>query len=188
MDWALDHLQMLFVIAVAVVAILQKFKRARPGTADAGPAAEDAEQAERTRRIQEEIRRRIMERRGLAPGPAPGSAAGEEPLPFPAAPPMIEEVRPFLVSPPPEQVMAAPTVTDQALELERQQQMLGQLRELEAARPGPTQDAPASTAGAVSSAAETGRANRLLAELRQPAGLRRAVLLREILGPPVGLR
>ena len=27
-----------------------------------------------------------------------------------------------------------------------------------------------------------------LAELREPAGVRRAILLREILGPPVGLR
>lgn len=188
MDWALDHLQMLFVIAVAVVAILQKFKRARPGAADAGPSAEDTEQAERTRRIQEEIRRRIMERRGLAPGPPPDSATSEEPPPFSTAPPMIEEVRPFDASPPFEQVMAAPAVTDNTQELERQRQMLAQLRELEAARQGQADLIPASTAGAVTAAADAGRTNRLLAELRQPAGLRRAVLLREILGPPVGLR
>jgi type IV secretory pathway VirB10-like protein len=187
MDWVLDHLQMLFVIAVAVVAILQKFKRARPGAAGAGPAAEDNEQAERTRRIQEEIRRRIMERRGLAPGPPPASATSEEPPPFPAAPPMIEEVRPFVVPPPLEQVMAAPAAADNTRELERQQQMLGQLRDLEAARQDQAYVIPASTAGAVAAASDAGRSNRLLAELRQPAGLRRAVLLREILGPPVGL-
>ena len=102
---------------------------------------------------------------------------------------MIEEVRPFDASPPFEQVMAAPAVTDNTQELERQQQMLAQLRELEAARQGPRrisfrhQRPVRSTA-----AADAGRTNRLLAELRQPAGLRRAVLLREILGPPVGLR
>jgi hypothetical protein len=186
MDWVFDHLQLLFLIAVAVVAILQKLKRVQPG-AGTGPVAEDAEQAERTRRIQEEIRRRIMERRGLVPGLPPESETGEGPPPFPAAPPMIEEVRPLVVPPPLEQVMSVPAV-DQIREMERQQMLLQRLREPEAAQPRRSGAEPAPAPQAAAGTAVERKVGWLVADLRHPAGLRRAVVLREILGPPVGLQ
>lgn len=184
MDWILEHLQVLIVIAAAVFAILQKFKIVRtPGT-NAPPAAEDPEQAERTRRIQEEIRRRIMERRGQPPGLPPETEAEAmgEPAQFPAPPPLIEAVRPAFV-PPPVVVLSA----DQR-EMERQGVLLDQLRQWEAVVPAITAGESAPAAGMEAGVRGWGLTGSLLADLRSPAGLRRAVVLREILGPPVGLR
>jgi len=179
MDWILEHLQVLIVIAAAVFAILQKFKIVRtPGT-KVPTAEEDPEQVERTRRIQEEIRRRILERRGTAPG-APSEPEAET-APFPAPPPIIEAVRPVVLAPP-----AAPA--EEQREWERQQALLQRLQELEAAqvaRPLPESTVVAAAGVGMAAPAANGR---LIADLRNQAGLRRAVVLREILGPPVGLR
>ena len=90
MDWVFDHLQILFLVAIAVVAILQRLKKTVAGEGAPRPASATPAEEERTRRIQEEIRRRIMERRGLAPLPPVAGAEEEERYPFPAAPPMIE--------------------------------------------------------------------------------------------------
>ncbi len=188
MDWVLDHLQVLFVIAVAVVAVLQKLKQARFGEAAGGPPAVDPAQAERTRRIQEEIRRRIMERRGLSPTPRPEPEAEEEPPALPVPPPLIAAMQPVMVSPPLEQAMKAPA-QEAVSESSRQQQIVQQFREAQAALAAGRDSSPLSGAEpAMPASGGSRRASPLLAELRSPAGFRRAVVLREILGPPVGLR
>ena len=175
MDWLLNHLQVLFLIAVAVMAVLQRVKKAteRGGSRQPVPAAPGEE--ERTRRIQEDIRRRIMERRGLAPA----GEGGEESRPFPAPPPMIEEIRPVRVEPPPE---AAPADERIAAELKRQQEMLARMRELEASRRARTRAASAAITVIAAPA------DRPALDLRSRGALQRAIVLREILGPPVGLR
>jgi hypothetical protein len=182
MDWLLNHPQALFGVAIVIVAILQKLKQARPQETAGETPARDGQEAERTRRIQEEIRRRIMERRGLMPAPPPAPDSVEEAPEFPESPPMFEEVRPVMVEPP-FQGMDAAAAPGYSRELERQQQMLARLRELETARPAHARIVSAAGEAPVSAAA-----NRLPADLRTPAGLRRAVVLREILGPPVGMR
>jgi hypothetical protein len=180
MDWILEHLQVLFVIAIAIVAVLQKLKLVRPGEGAPGAPPADSENAERTRRIQEEIRRRIMERRGLMPGAPPSRDVAEAAPGYPEAPPVIQEVRPIVVAPP----LPALAATEIRLtDLERQQELIGQFRELEASRQASTVTVPGSMAGG-----EPAPAHRLLPDLRSRAGLRHAVVLREVLGPPVGLR
>lgn len=183
MDWLLNHPQVLVAVAIAVVAILQKFKQARTQETAGEAPAKDGQEAERTRRIQEEIRRRIMERRGLMPAPPDAPDSVEEAPEFPEPPPMFEEVRPVMVEPPSLQAMDAAAAPGYSRELERQQQMLARLRELETARPAHARIAPATVEAPVAAPA-----NRLPADLRTPAGLRRAVVLREILSPPVGMR
>lgn len=182
MDWLLDHPQVLFAIAIVIAAILQKLKQSGRGKTAGEASAMDPQEAERTRRIQEEIRRRIMERRGLMPAPPPAPASVEEAPEFPEPPPMFDEVRPVMVEPP-WQAMNTAAAPGYSRELERQQQILQRLRELETARP-----ALAGTTSATVEAPVSAPANRLPADLRTPAGLRRAVVLREILGPPVGMR
>jgi hypothetical protein len=180
MDWLLNHPQVLFAIVIVIAAILQKLKQSGGGKTAGEAPAMDPQEAERTRRIQEEIRRRIMERRGLLPA-APPVTAGEAPeYPEPLA--MSEEMPPVMVEPP-LQAMDAAAEPGYSRELERQQQMLARLQELETARPAHAGIAPAIVEAPVSAPA-----NRLPADLRTPAGLRRAVVLREILGPPVGMR
>jgi hypothetical protein len=184
MEWALDHLQVLIFVAIAVAAVFQRLKKANDG-AGAGPAAApaDPEEEARTRRIQEEIRRRIMERRGLAPSPQPASGTAPEPPRFPTAPPLIEEVRSYRVEPPAEAAAEAPDVQRAAAELKRQQELAERVRELDAAR-----HARAAVATESAKIALEAAANRPLPDLRSPSGLRRAIVLREVLGPPVGLR
>ncbi len=185
MDWVLEHLQVLFLIAVAVVAILQKLKTAGRREPGGAPPGMDPDQAERTRRIQEEIRRRIMERRGVPPVPPPEEESAEAPPSFPEAPPMIEEVRPFVVPPPPESAPVAladaPAVAEVRSASDLEEQLTRQMQELVAARRA---NAPALLAEVP---ARTPAPARVLG-LRQAETLRQAVLWREILGPPVGLR
>lgn len=188
MDWLLDHPQVLVVVAIAIAALFQKLKQARSQEAAGRSPATDPEDAERTRRIQEEIRRRIRERRGLAPAAPPAPVTAENEPEFPAPPPMIEEVRPIVVKPPPLPVADAAATSGHAAEYERQQQMLQQLRALKATRQASAAAAPAAAPPAPVGAAVAAPVSQLPTDLRNPAGLRRAIVLREILGPPLGMR
>jgi len=176
MEWILDHLQLVIFIAIAVAASLQRMKKAAGGDSARRQASTGPEEDERTRRIQEEIRRRILERRGLAPV---AEADDSESRAFPAAPPRIEEVRPVRVEAP------VATVADETMDAEyrRQQEMIERARvALEEAR-----KSRAAVAAAPGSAAAEAT-DRALPDLHSRGGLRRAVVLREVLGPPIGLR
>jgi hypothetical protein len=181
MEWILNNLQILFLVAIAVTAILQRLKKAHEGEEAPRTAPATPGDDERTRRIQEEIRRRIMERRGLAPAAPQSGDDREGPRPFPAAPPMIEEVRPVRVEAPP--VVAAADAKI-AAELKRQQEIVERIRQLETAK---RSRVAAVSPGSVSTAVAE-PADRSLPDLQSRSGLRRAIMLREILGPPVGLR
>ena len=183
MDWVLDHLQVLIFVAIAVTAVMQRMKRAAGGAESRPTAPMDQEEEARTRQIQEEMRRRRLERGGLPPSDAPARETASEPPPFPAAPPLIEEVRPVRLEPPREAAAEARESARVIAELKRQQELAERVRELDAARRTQATIAAESARTALASAAD-----RPLPELRSHAGLRRAILLREVLGPPVGLR
>ncbi len=181
MDWLMDHFEVWFLIAVAIVAILRKLKGLPSGETGSGRTEADPEAAERTRRIQEEIRRRILERRGLTRPPPVFAEMGEketEEIPLPAPP------RPMTITPPREPIPTA----DYTPELERQQTLIRQLDEMRGRPPVRAGGAPLDTGAAPGMAALMAPDCGRWAELRQPAGLRRAIIWREILGPPVGLR
>jgi len=141
------------------------------------PEALDPDVAERTRRIQEQIRRKIAERRG-EPVAAEVLPVGPEMEP----PVMLEEA--------PAEPASTPTA---AAVLERQQQLANQMRALEHVRMSEQRRATQVTADLKTESESergmltTSRGN-LLEDLRDPASLRRAFVLREVLGPPVGLR
>jgi hypothetical protein len=181
MDWILNNLQILFLVAIAVATVVQRLKKAEKAGETPRPAAATPEEEERTRRVQEDIRRRIMERRGLAPA----DSDEEEPRAILAAPPMIEEVRPLRVETPSGVAAAAAAAEARiAAELKRQQEMVERVRALEEARRSKAVLTPPVPAGAA--AGDSGE--QLLPDLRSGSGLRRAIMLREILGPPVALR
>jgi hypothetical protein len=196
MDWVLEHLQIVIAIAVVIAAAVQKWRQARTPSGAEPPAPPDSEEAARTRRIQEDIRRRILERRGLAPA-APRMTEDERPAfpeatapvfedreqAFPSAPPMIEEVRPLVVPPPVLVPMAMAPAADDSSEAKRQRELGQRLREIELA--ASRRLAPTVAAAAPVPAVAGGG---LRALLRSPAGLRQAVMLREIVDPPLGLR
>ena len=181
MDGFFKLLPLLVFLWVVVSVIRSATKVARklgeppPG---ARPSADfDPGEAQRTRRIQEEIRRKIAERRGLAAPVAP------------AAPEREEELTPEPLPPP---VLPAPEPAQLAAVLERKQQLADQMRALELARQLEQRKAAVVAATVRDeterTAAVVAMRGALLADLRNAPTARRAFLLREVLDVPVGLR
>ena len=209
MEWISEHiLQIIIALAAAIAAYMNNRKKEKDGEpADYDgdgipdnrrggfePSQMDLDEAERTRRVQEEIRRKIAERRGDT-RPAPPLVA-----PRPVAQPIPEVIqRRFEEAPAPPPLprkpasVAAQTARDEDV-LERQRALAEQMRLLEARRAESRRQAaeaaaPLSAAMAYSAGPSTkARSRELLADLRSPAGARRAWLLREVLDTPVGLK
>ncbi|MDP3071146.1 MAG: hypothetical protein Q8N18_12725 [Opitutaceae bacterium] len=206
LDWVLGNLPIVIFAVVVISQMIRAAKRAKEQAADEPQARPDVlEEDRRTRDVQEQVRRRIAERRGgvatATPPPVPAARPVANPettqLPevfdgplgrmlqelqkrgepaAPAAPPMMAEVR-----------------GSHAVELERQERLAEELRSLEGSRALAKRRAAAITAGQVavaqtSSGQLLAARDRLLSDLRSPGSLRRAVVLREVLGAPVALR
>ncbi len=233
MDWIFDNLQIIIAIAGAIAYWLNarnKDKAGEPADYDgdgepdvntgAGrkmrdPASTFDEDYE-TRRIQDEIRRKIAERSG---------GGGEPPMTPPLVPPPLapaqhgrgepsqwdeaQEHRRAQAAEAQERAQArrreqaeaqrAEADEESALMLERQRTLATQLAALQARKAEAAREAnavwtkPAELGGAGSRAAVSGAAGplddvSLLSELRNARSLRRAIVLREVLGTPVGMR
>jgi hypothetical protein len=171
-------------------------RRARPTTMQYDPAEE-----ERTRRIQEEIRRKIVERlqRGsVTPPPIPqgpiiaeDTSEGPPPLPFPSGRAAFPGAEPVFAE--------IEDAADTESLVARQRAMLEQLHALQAQRAAGLQIAPAPRFAAAEGASAFARDVRepqtqmaltrdMRALLRNKTNIRRAILLREILGEPPGLQ
>jgi hypothetical protein len=191
MDWIFDNIRLIVIVGGAIAYWLNQRRKAKEEEeaartmAPAQPKTQVGEDAERTRRIQEEIRRKILERAGGTKSPT------ATPPPIPEASPLSTRERPkgaAYVEPSVEQ-QEQTVAADQAM-LERQQQLAAKLRELQQQRR--EHDRPAEvfaekTALAMS-ASGTSVLGSPLADLRNPTAVRRAIILREVLGTPVGLR
>lgn len=209
MKWVLEHLQIIIAAAAAIAYFINKSRGAteeRPdgNKRETSAAHESEEQAERTRRVQAEIRRKIAERRGVGSEQSQPAAARERipPLVRPTqTPPLdpfggpmrriireLEEAAEKRFEPQPDPEEAA-----RAAVLERQQRLAAEVRALEAERleeQKRTQE--------IVAMARVARANAdrpalvpvvdVRSGLRNARELRRAIVLREILGAPVGLR
>jgi hypothetical protein len=202
MSWILEHLQFVLVFAGAFAYWLKQRSAAAKDSSPSTRESQEGEAEERTRKIQEEIRRKIAERRGTAPGPVVRSPPTERPLapPLLAPRPVAESrgglgrgLRERLEEKLAEARARAQAVADAAAERQRQEQA----RALAAARAA-TEERTAEIAKAREAAAVAARqsenaprssaARTIVADLRDPPSVRRAIILREILGPPVGLQ
>ncbi len=213
MNWILEHLQIVVVIATTVAWWLNQRREAKktedgesPGTTrpvagrpkDNSPwAPVDYEEIERTRKIQDEIRRKIAERRGEA-GPPPVPPAQSRPVAPPAAPPRPE---PVVARPAERRADRQPWAADDeaaAAQVNRWDERIQELQrtraqaerraaEIRAAQPAVT-PVPLPAAAAAVDFVEDGSAEDWLATLRDPHEVRRAIILREVLGEPVGMR
>ena len=191
MDWVLSHLQVLIAIAGVVAYWLSQQRKAGGAEAGAPPQEknfEDPELAERTRRIREEIQRKIEQRtRGYA------SAQPTGPHNEPAElPPIIREVVVMRQPEPPKPTRAATSQLEaqRMAEILEQQTALGeklkQVQEMNAVAQRRTQFE--TEVASKEEQAKVAVRGALGDDLRDPASLRRAFILREILGPPVALR
>ena len=188
MDWILDHLWVVLAAAGAIAQMLMK-KKAPEGVDDAPPREEtfaDPMLAERTRKIREDIQRKIEERRhgGALTRPEPPPEYAPESVR--ELPPIVQEV---FTTPRQIREEANRAETERHGEVLAQQAALAeQLRHAQAMRAA-TQKRPEFETK-ISDLDQTSDRSRgaLVVELRDPAALRRAFVLREILGPPVALK
>lgn len=200
MDWILDHLQLLIAIAGAIAYWLNARKKEKAGEPDdydgdgkpdvlqqdgrslrepAAPVQHD----DNTRRVQEEIRRLIAERNRGENRPVLPST------PAPATPPPLRRSEPEL-APYAAEARRAETEREAAAVLERQRGLADQFAALQARRAAASREAKDVWAASPEPAArKTGAEDvSLLRELRNVRSLRKAIVLREVLGTPVGLR
>jgi hypothetical protein len=204
MDWILSHLQVVIAVAGAVAYFLKQQKDAagREQEKDASaPTGSMTEDTERTRRIQEEIRRKIAERRGEKPTLV-STTTSARPLASPVLAPrpvassgggLREKLETKLAQ---AQARERARVAAQ----DRKDQLEDQLRDNEAARLAEQRrlaeislvNRAENKATAVAQTAADAQASRgsraWLDDLRNPQSARRAIVLREVLGEPVGLR
>jgi hypothetical protein len=194
LQWLIDNAWTVIIIVGVLAQMLQAVLKKKAG--DGGSAQgeqpqehefEDPELAERTRRIREEIQRKIAQRqRG-------GAEVAEEPPPFietdEAPPPVVREVVVAASAPVHARSSARFDAQRQAEILEQQAALEEKLREAMHMKKAAAKRTEFEEATADHTAARrTATRATVLGDLRSPDALRRAFILREVLGPPVGLR
>ncbi len=188
MDWVFDHLQFIIAAAGAIAWWLnQRRKGGMEGEEEPPPQEttfDDPELAERTRKIREEIQRKIAERARGYPTEQPTL-----PLDMPDEPPLVREVVITQAPPVPRRGLTALEAQRQAEILEEQATLAVRLQEAEQMKLAAQKRAryEAATADHTTAARSLSRST-VLDDLRDPAALRRAFILREVLGAPVALR
>lgn len=197
-QWVLDNLFTVLIIGGVLSQLLNaiKGKKAQQDADASGTPRdaqfEDPELAERTRRIREDIRRKIAERQSDAPSAElPPFTSEPELRPEPSAyepPPLPRSV---IAERAPEAVAALQRMDAQrqAEILEQQATMAERMRELETMKAAAQRRAAFEALSVSQANVQRERARgALLDDLRDPQALRRAFVLREVLGPPVALR
>jgi hypothetical protein len=220
MNWILEHLQIVVALAAAFAYWLKQTKDKAEAEKDRNvppplvtPAAD--EQTERTRRIQEEIRRKIADRReGAAVPSSPPMMTSERPAvsstraPRPIAEPMGGTLRKRLEAKMAAAMARIEEAAKAAAEREEERRQPARQQEIEAEAARETERLAAQRRAAVETLAEREEriafappeslaqerqatatiARSVRDELRDPDSVRRAWILREVLGPPLGLR
>lgn len=187
MDWIFDHLQIVIAVAGAIAWWLNQRRQGQAEGEEASPpetAFDDPELAERTRKIREEIQRKIAERARGYPTEQPTL-----PIEVPDEPPLVREVVVTPASPMPRRSRTALETQRQAEILEEQATLAERLREAEQMKLAAQKRARYEASITDRSDVERSLSRTtVLDDLRDPAALRRAFILREVLGPPVALR
>ncbi len=199
LQWLVDNPQLLFIVGGAIAYWINERRKAKEGremAEEADREPDEIEMEERTRRIQEEIRRKIAERQGQPPAVEPSPYELERapmPPPLPSAPPQLPEARPILVA---EEVGSGAAEIERVMEEQRRYaEQLDRLAAAERASQAATPGAVPLTMAVYQQSAE-GRAGmptsrggeRILVGLHDREALRRAIVLREVLGAPKALQ
>ncbi len=198
LNWVFEHIPLL-IFGFVLFSVVRAVMRAAQLSAQHKAGASETEEQKRVREIQERIRRKIAERRGgVAPSvPEPSPASASLPpvvrrMTVPPLEPFGGPSRRVVVTETPRRV-ATPepaTVSESAI-MARQEQLAAQMRALEYSRANALRRAESVAQEAATAARDRDLAMQRagwIADLREPQGLRRAFVLREVLGPPVALR
>ena len=212
MKWITENIQVILAVAGAIAFWLNSQREAAEKAAQEREAAlrrasQPAALAEtdvaaddelRNEQVRDKVRRMIAERRGEAVPPEwsapPAMPEPEEERSFRSPP--IEEP-PELALPPPlsppvwsQKAETADSLATETLEasLVRQEQLAVELQSLNEQRVLAARRAAVVAEGEAVVARRDLVSNELRHDLRDPRSLRRAIVLREVLGPPVALR
>ena len=192
----------LFVIVFIVISIVRAMNQAKEAREKHEKGGAETGEERRLREVQERIRRAIAERRGepveaeappLLETSQPRTSWTQDPQPTDPFGGPLRRVLESLERSPEPPVVAPPVAETRNAELVRQQHLAGQLRALAENRAIDQRRAASRASDLVDSAnSEAGMREaahtRLQEDLTDVASLRRAIVLREILGTPVGLR
>lgn len=205
--WIFEHFGVAIVVIVFLSQMVRAVLQARKVAEKRDRSGGDVDAERRVREVQEQIRRQIAARRGQLMPDAPPVLSPESParapvpraettqMPEPFGGPlgrMLEELQ-RRAQPPPQPPPPVVAHRGHAAELERQERMAAELKAIQdaealarrrAAHVAAEKEAEAQAEPALRSAAH----DRLLGDLRDPQSLRRAIVIREVLGTPVGLR
>ncbi len=197
-QWLLDNPVMAVIIGGVLLQLFQAITK-KKGADEAAPREpeqtkefefEDPELADRTRRIREEIQRKIAQRqRG---GAEPEMTPAHEPsaMDTDAPPPLVRDV--VVAAPQPPPLARSGSRLDaqrQAEILEQQaawQEKLSEAKRMKESASKRTEFEEATADH--SSAKRVATRSTVVGDLRSPEALRRAFILREVIGPPVALR
>jgi hypothetical protein len=216
LEWLLERIGLVIFVLIFIGQVVRGLLRARRTESPPEAKPDELEAERREKEIQEDIRRRRAARRGASVPVEPPPLAPREPalppsrprpettqMPEPLGAPLrrvLEELqREMRPAPPPPIPAVRPVQTEQRnaerrnAELERQERLAEQVRSVEETRILVNRRAAHRAADKVTEAqSETGLRSaaraKLLDELHDRESLRRAFVLREVLGPPVGLR
>lgn len=187
MDWVLNNLENVIIpIIIMVLYGLGSAKQKKDGknAPVEQPSEADPDEARRVREIQEEIRRKIAERTGRVPPPVPAPA--RVPQTSKPAPQTQKFPTPSRTpTPPPAPVPVQPTRSYQ----DELQAKLRQIKELE--EQTVTKVETLSAYSQVKPSLKVARGelrSQLYADLAHPVGQKKAILVGEILGPPIGIK
>lgn len=211
LKWILQNLEIVAVVVLFIAQIVRAMLKTRSTDAKRESAPHDYDEERRIREVQEQVRRQIAARRGEQPpaatppvrspqpemhAPVPRAETTQMPEPF-GGPlgRMLEELQRKAQQPhvPPAPLPPVIVARSTSSELERQERIADELKAVEEARVvakrraahlALDQESVAQSEPVLRTAAH----DRLLLDLRDPQSLRRAIVLREVLGTPVGLR
>ena len=212
LDWLLERIGLVAVAVIFVFQVLRGIWRSaqsRPTPPAAKPDELEAQRLEREARAG--IERRKAARRAAQPeaqppplvtrqrpaGPPPRAKPETTQMPGPFDGPLrriLDELQGEPRPAPPPLPPPVPVMAERrAAELERQQELADQMKALEESRAlAQRRAAHLAQARAADAQSETGLRHearaKILHDLHDPQSLRRAFVLREVLGPPVGLR
>ncbi len=189
MEWVLNNLENVIIpIIIMILYGLGSAKQKKDGknAPVEQPSEADPDEARRVREIQEEIRRKIAERTGRAPPPTPPPAPARVPQASKPAPQTRQFPTPSRTpTPQPEPVPVQPTRSYQ----DELQEKLRKLKELESQTV--TKAETISAYSQVKPSLKVARGelrSQLYADLAHPLGQKKAILVGEILGPPIGIK
>ena len=188
-DFFVDNLYVILILASVIASFFGKKEGAGKKSKTPRGKSQDPELVRRTKEIQEEIRRKILDRQSQASEEVTVEPLPQSPLTEEAPPVFSEPVLRPSVSPPqqksePFPLSTAAKLDQQRDEIRKMQEQVAQLQK----KPLPSEKEQTNSPKLAKKPSITSLQKDIISLSQRPKALRKAVLYREIIGPPVALQ